>query len=455
MPDPMTPARTIGPIRLSPGVVPSQVGVFVTVVVTALCVVVFLPLMQAYVFTEMLHVAKSEQGRLAGNLVTTQQIAVLIFVGLTGALADRLGRKQVLVIAFTGYAVCMFLYPLASSVWMLFVLQFVFGMMTTGQIAGSSTMISDYPENASRGKFVAAMILVQAATSAILVGWVGARLPGWIVGLGYDAATAGRYAFWILGCLAIFSAVVAFAFLKNPPLLIERPKFAAGSLSVRLRTFFGNLKRVIAHGRRNPRFGLIMSMGLVIRSDYFVMLSFVSLWVINAAGTQGVSPVEALKTAGILTLVFKLATAGAQAVFGFVADRFDRSKLLMCALFATGLSLISTLLIGDVFGTGIMVVVAIIGIAESALIVCGQSMLGEEAPVELRGSAVGIFYFTGTLGVVLMSLIAGMLFDKIGYAAPFVMVGLLNLAFGVVGTLMILRRDDGRIDASPEIPHVR
>lgn len=445
--------RAIGPIRLAPGIVPSQIWIFVGIVVTALCVVVFLPLMQAYVFTEMLHVAKTEQGRLAGNLVTTQQIAVLIFVGVAGSLADRIGRKQLLAIATFGYAICMFFYPLASSVWMLFVLQFFFGMMSTGHITGSSTMIVDYPENASRGKFIAANILLQAAISAVLVGWVGARLPSWIVARGFDAVTAGRYAFWILAALALCNSVLALTLLRNPPHLTDRPKLPPTSLPDRLRLALDNLKKVVAHGRANPRFGLVMSMGLVIRSDYFVMLSFVALWVVNAASSQGVPVVEALKTAGLLTLVFKLATAGAQALFGFVVDRIDRSTLLVAALFATGFSLISTLLVHDVFGTGIMVIVALIGIAESALIVCGQAMLGEEAPVELRGSAVGIFYFAGTLGVVVMSLVAGMLFDKIGYAAPFVMVGLLNLVFAVIGSLMVMRSDQARLVPATETTH--
>ena len=434
-----SPATTIGPIRLAPGVLPSQVGIFVFVVVSALCVVTFLPMMQAFVFTEILKVPKAEQGRLAGNLVTIQQVAVLCFVGLSGSLADRLGRKPVLIAAMVGYALCMAAYPLASGVATLFVLQFLFGMCSTGHIAGSATMIADYPANASRGKFVAAMILVQAAVSAILVGWVAARLPGWLVAGGAEKAIAGRYAFWIVAAVALFAAAVAWALLRDPPRTGARAA-PARSLGEALQTFWTNLRTVVAEGRRNPRFGLIMTMGFVIRSDYFVMLSFVSLWVINAATGQGVSSVDALKTAGLLMLTFKLSTAAAQTVFGFVADRVERSRLLVASLLLTGLALISTVMVTDVFSIGMFIVVGVIGVAESALIVCGQSMLGEEAPPDLRGSAMGIFYFCGTLGVVVMSSISGQLFDKVGYAAPFVMVGALNLVFTALGAVLVMRR---------------
>lgn len=189
------PQRSIGPIKLAPGVLPSQVAVFVFVVVSALCVVTFLPMMQAFVFTEILKVPKAEHGPLAGNLVTTQQLAVLFFVGMAGGLADRLGRKRVLMTAIGGYALCLFAYPLASGVALLFAVQFLFGLMSTGHIAGTATMIADYLDNASRGKFIAAMILIQAAVSAVLVGWVGARLPAWLVAAGNAPAAAGRYAF--------------------------------------------------------------------------------------------------------------------------------------------------------------------------------------------------------------------------------------------------------------------
>jgi MFS family permease len=169
------------------------------------------------------------------------------------------------------------------------------------------------------------------------------------------------------------------------------------------------------------------------------MLSFVSLWVVNAASAHGVSSVEALKTAGSLLVTFKVSTAAAQAVFGFLVDRMNRSVLLVVSLAGTGAALVSTALISDVFGAGMFVAVALIGATESALIVCGQSMLGEEAPADLRGSALGIFYFLGTLGVVVMSSLSGLLFDKIGYSAPFVMVGGLNLAFAVLGVFLVLR----------------
>lgn len=440
--------RTIGPIRLAPGVRPAQVALFVAVVICGASVVAFLPLMQAYVFTEMLGVPKAGQGRLAGNLVTVQQLAVLLFIGFAGSLADRVGRRNVLAFAFAGYACCLFAYPLTGSVALLFALQFLFGALSTGHITGSATMIADYPDNASRGKFVAGNLLLQAALAAVLVGWIGARLPGWLVADGAAPDVAGRWAFWAVAAATLLAAIAVRVWLEDPPRTVARMG-AESATETGLRSFVRNLARVAAHGRRNPRFGLVMTMGFVIRADYFVMLSFVSLWVVNAAADRGIAAVVALETAGLLTVTLKVATAISQALFGFVADRVPRPVLLVASLLATGCALCSTAFVDDVFGPAMFGVVALIGVAESALIVCGQAMLGEEAPPELRGSAMGIFYFTGTLGVVITSAVSGLLFDRLGYAAPFVLIGALNLCFALAGAWMLRAGPAERARAAP------
>jgi MFS family permease len=189
------------------------------VVVCALCINIFMPMMQAFIFSEMLQVAKTDQGRLAGSLLTTQQIAALIFFGFAGSLADHLGRKTVLAVAILGYAICLMAYPLAGSLLALFIIQFFFGVMSTGHIAGTASMVADYPDNQSRGKFVAMNLLVQAAVSGVLVGLVGARLPGWLVSSGMDIQAAGRYTFWAVAILGVVAAGIAWRFLDNPPRL--------------------------------------------------------------------------------------------------------------------------------------------------------------------------------------------------------------------------------------------
>ncbi len=428
-----------GPITLAPGLKPAQILVFIFVVITAICMLNTVPLLKVYVFGEMMGIPRAEQGRLTGNLSTIQQVAVLIFITFTGTMADRLGRRKVLMMAMTGYIATLFFYPLAGSVGMLFVLHFVLGLSSTGHTTGAGTMMADYPDNRSRGKFISMMLVLQALASAFFVSWLGSRIPGWFTATGMPAAEAGRYAFWALAGLGCLGLGVAALFLKEPAPPAVKP-VASTSLKDGFKTTWVNAGKVYAHARGNPRFALVMLMGAVIRSDYVVIGAFLSLWVMHGATAQGVTAAEALTVAGLLTATLQISAVAAPPFFGFIADRVNRTVMLVIALALTGLALCSTLFISNVLGLGIFFVVAAIGAAEHGLIIAAQSVFGEEAPPDLRGSAQGLFAFFGTFSVVIVSFISGIAFDQIGRVAPFVMVGLLNLSFAVLGLFLLLRQ---------------
>jgi dipeptide/tripeptide permease len=65
-----------------------------------------------------------------------------------------------------------------------------------------------------------------------------------------------------------------------------------------------------------------------------------------------------------------------------------------------------------------------------AVVVCGQAVLGEQTPAALRGAAIGVFSMFGSLGVLILTFAGGLLFDLVAGAAPFVMLGAVNLLAG-------------------------
>lgn len=440
--------RKFGPITLAPGATPGQIGVFIAVVMCAICMLNTIPLMKVYVFGEMMGIPKAEQGRLTGNLATIQQLAVLIFIGFAGVLADRWGRKAVMTLALAGYVLSLLLYPLATGIAMLFALHFLFGMASTGHTAAGGTMMADYPANSSRGKFIGMMLVLQALGSAVLVSWLGSRIPGWLTSTGMPAREAGRDAFWALSLIGMLGIAISLLLFREPP---RQAKPGAGGLMATLRATRADLGRILAHSRQNPRFALVMTMGCVIRSDYVVIGAFLSLWVMHGATSQGVAASDALRVAGLLTATLQIAAIAAPALIGVLADRVNRTVMLVVALAATGFALCSTLFIGNVLGAGIFVVVALIGVTEHGLIIAAQSVFGEEAPPDLRGSAQGIFALLGTLSVVAVSAISGIVYDQVGRVAPFVMVGLLNLSFALLGAWLVLRQRRRDVSAAVSV----
>ena len=434
----------LGPIRLAAGEKRSQVFVYLSVVMPAAWITSFFNLMQPLLINEQLGVPAGDQGMLAGLLGSTQQGAFLILISLAGAFADQYGRRTALIIALLGFALCAVLYPLASVVWMLFVVRFLQGASQTGFTAGGATKIMDYPDNDSRGKFVSLIFFCNSGSTAIVVALITSRMPSWFRNAGFPAAEATRYSFWIMAVIALAGAASAFFFLEKDS---QRHRAAKGhgqpqTLSVtrkrgNLAETLSRLREVVAHARRNPRFAVVLLLGAVIRTDSVIMGTFLGLWIVNAAKLRGMDAIEATKTIGLLTGIMSVSSFIIPPLFGILADRMNRLKLLLISMGATALGFGAIGLIENVFGLAIIAVIIGIGIAEGAQTISAQSLFAEEAPAHLRGSAMGLFVFLGTSSVVLINLLGGYLFDAVGFTAPFVMEGLLNLVFLILALLMI------------------
>lgn len=426
----------LGPIKLAAGVRRSQVFFFLAVVLPAGWTSGFFSLMQPLIINQQLGVPAGEQGMLAGLLGSTQQAAFLIFISLAGGLADHFGRRSALIFALLGFAICAVVYPLVGVVWLLFVVRFMQGTFQTGWTAGGATKIMDYPDNGSRGKFVSLMLICQAGSAAIVVSLITSRMPSWFRNAGFSSEDATRYSFWIMALVALAGAASAFFFLDKDShrhlaakQLGKSEPLPETSKRNSLVESLSRMREVLAHARTHPRFAVILLIGGVIRTDSVIMSTFLGLWIVNAAKLRGMDAIEATKTIGLLGAIMSTAGFIGPPLFGILADKMNRLKLLIITLGMTTVGFCAIGLIENVFGRAIIVVIVGISLAESAQMVAAQSLFAQEAPAHLRGSATGLFAFLGTTSVLLISLLGGYLFDKAGFTAPFVMEGVLNFVF--------------------------
>jgi MFS family permease len=429
----------IGPIRLSPGVSAREVFIFLFVTGIAVVFTAFINLMQPYVFREMLHVPAHEQGRLAGQLMTVQQFVFLIFVGVAGSLADRVGRKAMLVFALLGFSLSAALYPLASGIMALFLIRVLFGLASTGHTAGGPTKFFDYPDNASRGKFMALVMVFNALLSIVLIGGIGSRLPGWLRSSGLSIADAGARALWISAALGVLTALVAMFFMmRDRPTAEQRATQAAGRGGVR--QMFAGFGEVLAYAKVNRGFGMLLVTCFVIRSDTAVIGSFMALWVTTDGAKHGVSTVEAIKIAGQLAAIISAMSLVMPPILGVLLDRVSRQTIYIVSVAAVGVVFLCAPLVHDVTTWTIYALAVFIGLAESAQTISQQAFFGEQAPAHLRGTAYGLLAFFGTASVVVISAIAGYLFDLMGPTAPFILTGALHAASALVAVAILARR---------------
>jgi MFS family permease len=435
--------QRIGPIVLAPEVAPGQIVIFLAIVCACTFVNEFAMSMQPLIFAEQLHVAPGRQGLLAGMLGTTQQFGTLLFIAAAGALADIIGRRVMLVLTLAGFALCLVAYPLVAAVPALFILRFVWGIAFTGFTAGSATMTMDYPDNGSRGKFICLVLLVPMAVSAVLM-LGGSRLPSWLRASGFGSHGIAIGTFWIISLVAVAGMMAAYLLITRDgpgtPAAAARTRTTAATVATgAASSVASNLRAVLAHARAHPRFALILLIGSVVRTDSVILGAFVALWVVNAGRLQGIDAITATRTVGLLSSIRLMTTVAGLLAFGPIADRSNRVRLVLIAVALTATGFLAFTLVGNVFGVGMIAVVGFIGVAEGAQSIASQSLIAEEAPEALRGSAMGVFAFLGTASLMVVNLVGGRLFDRAGYASPMIMEGVLHLG-ALVAALALIRR---------------
>ncbi len=430
-----SPAR-IGPIVLAPGVKRSFVLFNLVVVCSTIAMSVFMASIQPYVFNEQLHIPRENQGQLAGNLASIQQIAPVIFLLFFGTLGDRIGRLPLIIPAVIGLTLVTFLYPFATTVPELYIARFLFGLAFTANTAGGASLLIDLPDNGSRGRLVSLLLLAQSAVIAVVVSFLSTRLPGWLTHAGLSNWMAGTYTFWMIGCVGLVGCLAVIFGMKKE----NGPKQAApikAPLKDQLVTVFKNLGRVIRHARQNRRFRVVMIAACIVRGDIAVVTSFLSLWIVTAGHDQGVSTTDALRRFGSAQGILYILGIVIPVICGFLVDRYNRLTLLLVSLGLVTIAFSSTALVKDVMGPGLIVVIVMIAIAEGLQNLAANSLVGQEAPVDLRGSCYSMFAWLGTISVVIITFISGQLFNSAGYTAPFLMIAAISTVTLIIALLTL------------------
>jgi MFS family permease len=414
--EPETASR-LGPIRLAPGVRPRHVVAYATLALTAVCFTGFVPLMLPYLASARLHLPANQLGRTIGGLAGWQSLAIGVLALVFGMLADRIGRQRLLLFAYVAMAGGVALYPLQSSATGYVCTALLIGAGLGAQLVANQALGIDYPDNGSRGQFLSVMLSVQLIGTALIVGQIGVRLPGWAMRLG-AGGDGLNLAFWAIAAMGLPALLLARFGLKPED---RRPTGPAP-----LRRTLDDFGELLRHARRNGGFQLALLGSMTVRGDLAVVTTFLALAVAAAARTRGVDPAVAARHAGAVYSFVQGGTLVGALTMGQLLDRFDRRKLLLAGLALVSLALVAPLMVRDPLSAWIFPAACALGLAEGAITVPTSTMLGQEAPPRLRGLATSLFVVLGILGVSLMSLAGGYLFDRFGFGGPFLMTAVIN-----------------------------
>jgi len=404
-----------GPIELASGVRPGHAGTYLFVAFLGVSLTTFISVIQPYILTVNIGLAVEKQGQVSGDMVFYGEIVMLALSSAVGAISDRLGRRGIFAVGALILAIGYVLYGYVDSINTLTAARvfLAFGIAIVNVLV--QAIQADYPAERSRGKLVG-LTGFGIGVGAVLVGLVFARLPYLYAGAGFGELTAGRYTMFTMAGLALVLTFLILLGLKGgrPP----QPALAS--------SFYEGMAQGLRAGRRNARIALAYGSAFVSRADLVVVGTFFTLWLNQVGIESGMAPQDAARTAGgLFAMVMSSALIWAP-IAGFLNDRLDRTHAMALAMFLCAAGYSAMGLINDPLGGWIYPASVLLGIGQMSAITASQTLIGQEAPAESRGSVIGMFSFFGAAGVMFITSVGGRIFDAIGPAAPFVLIGSIN-----------------------------
>ena len=416
-----------GPLRLVPGVTGKNLATLFFASFFGIASMSFINFSQPYVFTELLNVPLEEQGTLAGNLTFLQEIVLLVLLAPIGALSDKFGRKPLYVAAFLILGLAYFVYPLAGTLFMLFMFRMIFAAGAAGNIVMLPSVANDYAQEQCRAKMIAGCFIFNGLGLVLILALLR-NVPVQLQEAGIDPAQAGQYWLWMMtGICLVVATVIAIGLKPGAPQQLGKREPVLATFKIGL------------NAARNPRIALAYAAAGVSRGDLSVMSSFFSLWLFQVGVEQGLSSADAQATAGTFYIIVQAFALPGAPLAGFILDRIDRVKGLAVAMTIAAIGYFSLWVVDNPIGPQMYVAAALVGLGEIFANLSATSLIGKEAPERGRGAVLGMWSWCGALGILTVALVGGYLFDNVSQVGPFLFVGSANVALLVWAVTIIAR----------------
>ncbi len=405
----------LGYIWLQPGYTKLNGMTLLFICLTGIPFLVVINFIQPYILTAMLNLPQEQHGSISGYLAILHEIIVLCLVGPFGALADRIGRRHLLAVGYICTAVGLMAYPWADSTLGLALIRCIYAVGAAAIVVTYSAVLADYPQERSRGKLVAiAAVLNGLGIIGLTV--VGGNLPALLIAADFGPHAAGRLAMALVGIACIGCGIIAGAGLKGAD---------RGSGGKNRQPFLQLLRQGFG-AAKNPRIAVSYASAFAARGDVVVIGTYVPLWGTHAGLAQGMTEAESLVKATIVFVVIQTAALFISPLIGILNDRINRVTALVIgmALAATGYTLFG--LQASPFGDNWVAIALILGVGQVAAILAGTTLVGQEADPKITGATIGVWSFCGAFGIMLGSLLGGLLYDFWKPGAPFLLMGAAN-----------------------------
>lgn len=403
-----------GPIRLQSGVSLGNMTVYILGFVFTMLFSTFVPQAQPFILTEVLKIPADQQGSLSGTLGLAQTVIGLIMPGIWGTLSDKTGRRIVYGIGFLLAASGIILYPLASSLVLLFIYRMIFAAGSNAANTMSNALLGDYIDSRDRGKALGINAMF-GGIGALLTVFLFLRLPSIFQNGGASIINSGRYTYWIVAGLGVLATVLVMTGLRGKTTSQAAEKRPALQIA-----------RDALQAARDPGISLAYGVNFVASGAVSVVGTFFTLWIVTYGTTQGgLTSAGALAKAGMIMGISQIMGLVASPIFGVLSDKIGRARTVSLATGLTALVFFCSLLIGNPLQGGMILLGLFVGFTQISGLIAGGALVAQRAPEVVRGSVMGFYGFCGALGIMLAFLLGGWLFDHWMFQGPFILVAVL------------------------------
>jgi DHA1 family multidrug resistance protein-like MFS transporter len=346
-----------------------------------------------------------------GLLVASYAVMRLVCAPVWGSISDQIGRKPVMMIGIFGYGITMFLFGLATELWMLFAARILSGILSSATSPTTMAYIGDSTSEEDRG---GGMGILGAAVGLGTI--FGPALGGLLAGESLSTP------FFIAGGMSILALILTWILLpESLPRESRRPSESKIPIP-ELHLWWQALSSPI---------GILLVLAFILTCGLMIFYGIFGLYALERFGF---GPEEV----GIIFMVVGLVSAITQGVFtGPLTRRWGESPVIKIGMLGSAVSLI---LIAWAENYWTVLITIGLFVFMTAILTPAISSLTSKRAETKQGMAMGLSNSFMSLGRIAGPLWAGFALD-LNLILPFVS-GAVVMLIGFLISLIWLRQDE-------------
>ncbi|SMF70168.1 MFS transporter, putative metabolite:H+ symporter [Paenibacillus uliginis N3/975] len=350
-----------------------------------------------------------------GVLTSTTSIGMVFGAALAGFLADKYGRKNILLWTLLIFSAASGLSALATGFVMLCIFRFIAGFGLGGELPVASTLVSESMPVEDRGR---AVVLLESFWAA---GWILSALIAYFIIPDYGWKMA-----FVIGALPAFYALYLRRAIEDPPRYLQQK-------SARKLTFIQRVQSVWSQEHRKTTIMLWILWFTVVFSYYGMFL-----WLPTVMLDKGFSLVKSFQ----YVLIMTLAQLPGYFTAAYFIEKYGRKFVLVTYLIFTALSAIwfgYADSVGTLMAAGICLSFFNLG-AWGGLYAYSPELY----PTRVRSTGVGLATSFGRIGGVIAPLLVGVLKGRGTSIESIFIMFFIVILIGAFGVMLLGKETKGR-----------